>query len=242
MVNTKRTRGKGRPKGSKNEMRDLFVTKLSRRLVNPPPVKNDLVCTHRGEVRVVWHSTTTPIAGTLTTKALVDALPGASVTWDRVQFHKFDIFGSFNENYVGGNHPIGSAVPMSVTLLEPLNVDSGNNDVPTFYSDGVGSYRRAHVGFQPNLLFRQSWIPTTNINPILSITTVPYNLTGSDYFFQILLQYTCILRSVFGSPAPQVSADVLRNDFTPIKTGGGESGSDLPVVYLDELSRQTFST
>jgi hypothetical protein len=181
-------------------------------MVNPPPVKNDLVCTHRGEVRIVWHSTTTPIAGTLTTKQLVDAMPGASVTWDRVQFHKFDAFGSFNLNFTAGNHPIGSALPIAATLLDPLNVNSGNNDVPTFYNDGVGTMRRAHVGIVPNLLYRQTWIPTVDTNPLISFTTVPYELTGTDYFFQILLQYTCVVRSVFGSPAPQVAAEVRRSD------------------------------
>lgn len=196
-------------------MRDVYVTRLSRRMLHPPPVKNDLVVTHRGEVRIVWHSTTTPIAGTLTTKQLVDAIAGSSVTWDRVQFHKFDAFGSYNMNFVAGNHPIGSALPLSVTLLDPLNVNSGNNDVPTFYNDGDGTARRAHVGFQPNMLYRQSWIPTADTNPLLSFTTIPYELTGTDYFFQVLLQYTCVLRSVFGSPAPQsMPATVVLSPFT----------------------------
>lgn len=214
----KRTRGQKRsPRRRGNTKDDLFTTKISRSLANPPPVKNDLTATHRGEVVVTWTSATTPAAGLLSVLTLVNTLPGSSVTWDRVQFHKFDVWGIFQaSSTVGSVEPIDEALPIQVTLNEPgASVDA--SDLPTFYADGVGTARRSHIGIVPNALYRRTWVATTSTNPLLTILTPPWFLSSVPmYQFEVLVQFTCVLRSVTGATAPTVSSEAAaRERFAP---------------------------
>jgi len=151
-----------------------------------------------------------PTAGILTTLALVNTLPGSSVTWDEIQFHRFDIWGQFLSGAgtaTGDQEPVDEALPIMVTLNQ-LTASGLSSDIPTFYSDGVGTARRSHVGIMPNDLYRHSWIPSNSTSPLLTVSTPPYfQGTGTPpYQMSVLVQFTCVVRSVVGSTQPAVPA------------------------------------
>lgn len=103
--------------------------------------------------------------------------------WDSVQFHRFDLYGVMTSTDI--------ALPITATLHTTI---AGFGDTPTAYNDGVGSFRRSHVGFVPNGLFRSAWIPSGSTDPLLTITSA--GLTGG----QALIQFVAVLRSTAGAP------------------------------------------
>jgi hypothetical protein len=138
-------------------------------------------------------------AFTVSTKALVDALPGTSTVWDKVQFHRFDLFS--NEPNAIGVYP-----SLVVTITNPSSAYFG--DIPTGYADAVAGSRRAHVGVVMNELFRETWIDSSDTSPLLTITS------NSGINSSALVQFVCILRSTAGSipgdPADEVFSPASR--------------------------------
>jgi hypothetical protein len=148
----------------------------------PLPVASDMVTSRRFQVNVTATGTG---AFTISPKALIDALPGTSTVWDKVQFHKFDLFSA------GGLTTTAFYPSLTVTVTNPSSGYFG--DVPTGYADSVGSTRRAHVGIIMNELFKETWIDSTDTSPLL--TVVCSDGTNSA----ALIQFVCILRSTAGT-------------------------------------------
>ena len=160
-----------------NAQRINAATQVRRNLPNPLPVTTDLLTQRRFEVLL----TSATLTFTVSPKALIDVLPGGSALWDKVQFHTFDIFSDVE---VGGVY-----TPIAATLETPSSGYFG--DHPTGFSDGVGAFRRAHVGFTPNELFRTTWIDSSDTSPLLTITAASTSGTNT----QCILQFVAVLRS-----------------------------------------------
>lgn len=169
-------------------MSQITTTHVVRTVPNPLPVTTDLVTQKRFEV-VLTAATAT---FTVSPAALVATLPGNTAVWDKIQFHRFDVFSVATTSS-------GAYTELTATLENPSSGYFG--DRPTGYSDAVGTFRRAHVGFRPNSLYKATWIDTTDTSPLLTITAVPTTGTTGT----CLLQFVAVLRSsgisVSGPPA-----------------------------------------
>lgn len=164
------------------------------------PVTTDLRTTKRFEVVV-----TAPTATfTVTPKSLIDTVPGGSLLWDKVQFHRFDIYG--NEDAGGTTGQVGYS-PITVTL-QNLGTGGWFGDVPTYYSDAVGTFRRAHVGISPNSAFQAQWVSAVDTEPLLTITS--QRQIGVTPGGLALVQFTCTLRSTAGAPTSVSESFVQR--------------------------------
>jgi hypothetical protein len=152
-------------------------------LEQPLPVATDLITMRRFEAIV----STTPGGApfTVSTKALIDTLPGTSTVWDKVQFHRFDVFS--NDLTVAGQQ-----ATIAVTVTNPASGYFG--DVPTGYADPAGTARRAHVAIAMNELFRETWIDSTDTSPLLTIKS-----GGTTTSASALVQFVCVLRSTAGA-------------------------------------------
>lgn len=174
----------------------------------PLPVASDMITSRRFEVI----ATATGVgAYTVSTKQLVDALPGTSTVWDKVQFHRFDLFADAPD-------AVGNYSPLSVTVTNPASGYFG--DVPTGYADSVNGARRAHVGVIMNELFKETWIDSSDVSPLLTITSAgPTNSSA-------IVQFVCILRStagiIPGAAASDVSDPRHRAKHLNLQAPGGE--------------------
>lgn len=153
-------------------------------LDQPLPVGTDLITSRRFEALVAASGTA---AFTVSTKALIDTLPGTSSVWDKVQFHRFDIFSDGHQATSAGS----PFPPVSVTITNPSSGYFG--DIPTGYADSVGTTRRAHVGISMNELFKETWIDSTDTSPLLTIKCSDGTNSAA------LVQFVCILRSTAGA-------------------------------------------
>jgi hypothetical protein len=170
-------------------------TKIRRNMPNPVPVSNDLITQKRFEV--ILNATTTTF--TVSPKALVDTITGTSSIWDKVQFHSFDVFSNVTVS-VGAGIEDNRYTPISAQLENPGSGYFG--DHASAYSDAVGTFRRAHVGFTPNDLYRSTWMDSTDTSPILTITATATTGTNTN----CLLQFVAILRSTEGSPTGEAGS------------------------------------
>jgi len=157
---------------------------------NPVPVTTDLRTTKRFEVLV---SSTTPTS-TVSPSALISTIPGGDTLWDRVQFHRFDIYGADTHR----DAAVGEGLPSITVTLDNLTTGGYLGDIPTYYSDPVGEFRRAHVGISPNTAFQQMWVDSTSTATLLTLTTQSVSTTSA---YRYLVQFTCTLRSTAGAPA-----------------------------------------
>jgi hypothetical protein len=143
---------------------------------------------------------------------LVDAIPGGSDLWDRVQFHRFDVYGAQLKQTGGEGGPSysSSAWPwLQVNLRNDLN-GSYFGDIASFYDDAVGNSRRSHVGIIPNDLFKSAWFSSDLASPILEFSTDAKDTeTAIDAnIYEVLIQYSCSLRSTPGVTFEPVTATV----------------------------------
>lgn len=199
---------------TKNAGRD-HTSKIIRGRPQPRPVSTDIVSQRRFEV--VATSTGTA-AFTISTKALIDTIPGTSSLWDKVRFHEFDVYS--NERLNDGTY--GRVV---ATLNNPASGYFG--DIPTGYNDPTGNYRRAHVGIVPARLFQMTWIDSTDTSPILTITAP--GTTNSS----CLVQFTVTIRTTAGAPtltSGEVHNVIVHSD-----------GTDVPVAEMElDFERNVF--
>ena len=177
-----------------------IATKITRNHPSPLPVSTDLLTQKRFEVEL---SSATTSTFTVSPAALIGTVPGGTALWDKVQFHKFDVWGGPPSYASTGS----SMSPVTVTLHSPTT--SGFGDTPTGYSDPVGTARRAHIGMLPNTLFRNTWYNSNDTNVLLTITS-SNNSPGTPG--ACVLQFTAILRSTGTSVTESSEADV---SFTP---------------------------
>ena len=124
--------------------------------------------------------------------------------WDKVQFHCFDVWSDVLKNE-GGSVSTDDYTPIAATLNVPGSGYFG--DIPTAYADAVGTFRRAHVGFTPNELYRSMWVDTSDISPVLTITG-SNALSGSGTQTRAILQFSCVLRST-AQTGPPTGAEVV---------------------------------
>jgi len=149
----------------------------------------------------------------VTVKQLVDAIPGGSDLWDRVQFHRFDVYGAQLKQTgteAGPNYSSSAWPWLQVTLNNDLN-GSYFGDVATFYDDAVGNSRRSHVGILPNDLFTTAWFASNLASPILTFSTDSKDTEAaiSANIYEVLVQYSCSLRSTPGVTFEPVSSEVV---------------------------------
>jgi len=189
------------------------VTKRATDRPHPLPVTVDLTASRLHEVVVTWTGPiTSTTASSVTVKQLVDAIPGGSDLWDRVQFHRFDVYGAQLKQTGGESGPSysSSAWPwLQVNLRNDLN-GSYFGDVASFYDDAVGNSRRSHVGIVPNDLFRSAWFASNLASPILEFSTDAKDTEAaiSANIYEVLVQYSCSLRSTPGVTFEPVTAEV----------------------------------
>jgi hypothetical protein len=168
---------------------------------NPVGVATDLRTTKRFEVIL----TALTLSFTVTPKALIDTIPGGSALWDKVQFHRFDIYGTDKRPAL-----TSPMAPVTVTLNN-LGTGGWFGDVPTYHSDPVGQFRRSHVGITPNAAFQSMWVTSSDTESILTITTSNIG-SSSQPQAEVILQFTCTLRSTAGAPQASGVAQVTRVD------------------------------
>jgi len=101
------------------------------------------------------------------------------------------------------------------------------SDVATFFADGVGTARRAHIGIVPNELFRRSWIDSNSVAPLLTISSEFFSSGGNLFSWEVKLQFTVVLRSTKATTAPAVSGVVTHvtraGSFGEASPAGGTS-------------------
>jgi hypothetical protein len=216
------------PRRRLRQARDNTNSKIvTNRIAQPEPVATDLVTMRRFELIV---STTTAAPFSVSPKQLVDELPGTSTVWDKVQFHKFDIFSDCVLDTDDPMRTLEEYSPLAVTLH---SIEGQSGDVPTGYSDSVGTTRRAHVGIIPNHLYRTTWYDSSSEDALLTI-----NCVGKTYQTgvagQAIVQFVAVLRSSAGTLHGQ-RADVRRRyQPTPFKFCDIAGSSPVPTDPLNE--------
>lgn len=198
-----------------NVARD-HTSKITRGKPQPQPVSTDIVAQRRFEAVV---TSTGTAAFTVSTKALIDTIPGTSTLWDKVRFHQLDIYSREVD-------ALGNYGRVAVTLNNPASGYFG--DIPTGYNDPVGNFRRAHVGITPARLFQMTWIDSSDTSPLLTITA-PGSTNSS-----CLIQFSVTIRTTAGAPTSEpgeVESVIVHHDVDVPMVG--IEFSPVPVFTID---------
>lgn len=244
----RRNRSRNGPRGPRRGRRaqlgpvSLTTSKPLNSHADPRPVNADLRATQRCEVFVSWSSPPSGgVAGTVSIKNLVDTVAGGSALWDRVQFHRFDVYAD--------ERPVVDSVPLGAggwpTLTVTMNDTNGimHSDVPTFTSDAVSGHRRAHVGIRPSAMFQNTWFQSSNTDSFLQFQTDPTFVDGELGRNSVTLQFTCILRSTPGTESAPVLANCLSRKERMLPPAGASvpTRDENPVSVTETLVRPTWS-